>query len=462
MSHLLGDSAAARRQLGLDLEDQRRLSGIDLDDEKSLSKLRKKIKIPDDSNITGVREFFRTFSNEDVDTVWPKITPTKSGTQSNRDIRQELDPDGIVAKSFKTMKWPDYVPQEARTVEAFNLWNKGLYKTASNEIKALPNPTGRLFDTGHSEFKGLNTSLGLQDRTQNQTTYSKYIVEEGDTIESISKKTGVSPKTMQESAKNSKTDRQLLKNLKPGTTIKLDKIGDAFGTIRSDLAEIDAGGATRTLKEMKGVEHYLESFSSPEELSKYMRTGDNYDIEAKGKMFFDQEFADTAEGARFKIEEQQNRAKYNQSLVQANPTPPPVGKIKTPKDAFFNVVRTGANVAGQSANPFANVLGDIVGAVMDTAVYIANPKDKEALADLTLSGSQALISVGAGLVALIPIPGARPGAYALMKVGDNIGKVERIWNMTREGRQLSKQLKAGNTPKLGKPKPNILSIKKAK
>ena len=378
MSHLLRDSAAARTQLGLDLEEQRKLLGIDLDDEKSLSKLRKKIKIPDGNNVTGVREFFRTFSNEDVDTVWPKFTSTKSGEQSNRDIRQELDPDGVVAKSFKTMKWPDYVPQEARNVEAFNIWNKGKYKTASNEIKALPNPTGRLFDTGHSEFKGLNTSLGLQDRTQNQTTYNKYIVEEGDTIESISQKTGVAPKTMQESAKNSKTDRQLLKNLKPGTTIKLDKIGDAFGTIRSDLAEIDAGGDTRALKEMKAVEHYLESFSSPKELSKYMRTGDNYDIEAKGKIFFDQEFADTAEGARFKIEEQQNRAKYTQALVQANPTPPPIAKAKTPKDVFFNVARTGARAAGQSHNPFINILGDVVGAAMDTAVYIANPKDKEA------------------------------------------------------------------------------------
>jgi hypothetical protein len=138
---------------------------------------------------------------------------------------------------------------------------------------------------------------------------------------------------------------------------------------------------------------------------------------------------------------------------------PTIEKAKTPKDVFFNVARTGAKVAGQSPNPFANIAGDVIGAAMDTAVYISNPKDKDALADLTLSGSQAIISVGAGLVALLPVPGARPGAYALVQLGDNIGKVEKIWNMTREGRQIAKNYKAGKNTKLegGKSKPNVVS-----
>ena len=138
---------------------------------------------------------------------------------------------------------------------------------------------------------------------------------------------------------------------------------------------------------------------------------------------------------------------------------PTIEKAKTPKDVFFNVARTGAKVAGQSPNPFANIAGDVIGAAMDTAVFIANPKDKDALADLTLSGSQAIISVGAGLVALLPVPGARPGAYALVQLGDNIGKVEKIWNMTREGRQIAKNYKAGKNTKLegGKSKPNVVS-----
>ena len=138
---------------------------------------------------------------------------------------------------------------------------------------------------------------------------------------------------------------------------------------------------------------------------------------------------------------------------------PTIEKAKTPKDVFFNVARTGAKVAGQSPNPLANIAGDVIGAAMDTAIFIANPKDKDALADLTLSGSQAIISVGAGLVALLPVPGARPGAYALVQLGDNIGKVEKIWNMTREGRQIAKNYKAGKNTKLkgGKSKPNVVS-----
>jgi len=464
MSHLLGDTAKLRMTLGLDLEAQRELDSIDLKDEKALSRLRKKVKIPKGYNLGNVRNFFRTYSNPNVQTEWPTIKPIKN-KPSNREVRQQLS--GEVGDSFNTMKWPSYVPEEARNVEAFNKWNKDLYKQSSNEIKALPNPTGRLYDTGHSELKGFNTSLGLQPRTQNQTTYRNYIVEEGDTIESIAKKTGVAPKVMQDSAKNSKLDKQLLKNLDPGTTIKLEKIGDALKTIRPDLAEIDAGGSTDQLKQFKAVESYIESFAPPEELSKYMRTSsDDYDVEAKGKIFFDEEFADTGEAARFKIDEQKNRAIHNSELVKANPTPPPIGKAKTPKDVFFNVARSGARVAGQSMNPFANIAGDLVGAAMDTAVYISNPKDAEALADMTLSGGQAIISVGSLLIAALPVPGARPGAYALVKLGDRLDqagaaldKVEKVWNMTREGRQIAKNYKAGKNTKLegGKSKPNVVS-----
>lgn len=93
---------------------------------------------------------------------------------------------------------------------------------------------------------------------------------------------------------------------------------------------------------------------------------------------------------------------------------------------FRNIARA----AGQSNNPLANVSGDIVGAVMDGVAFAGNPKDKDALADLMLSGSQALLSLGSIGLAALPIPGARPGAFMLMKLGDNIGKVERLWNLS--------------------------------
>ena len=67
---------------------------------------------------------------------------------------------------------------------------------------------------------------------------------------------------------------------------------------------------------------------------------------------------------------------------------------------------------------------------MDGVAFAANPKDKDALADLMLSGSQALLSLASIGLTAVPIPGARPGAYMLMKIGDNVGKVERIWNLS--------------------------------
>ena len=172
----------------------------------------------------------------------------------------------------------------------------------------------------------------------------------------------------------------------------------------------------------------------------------------------------TAEGQKFEEELNLRREEQNKLIVQANKGKvTPIGKAKTPKDLFFNSIRTASRIAGQSPNPLANIAGDIVGAVMDTAVYMANPKDKDALADLTLSGSQALISIGSTALAFVPIPGARPGAYALMKVGDNIGKVEKIWNMTREGRQLANHYKkTGEIPHLHnqKKKPQIQQLVK--
>lgn len=437
-------------ELGQALEAARDLKGINLKDEKGLSRLRKEVKTPKGFNISGVREFFRTYSNKNVQTQWPTLKPVKSGP-SNRDLTQELDPDGTVAKSFKTMDWPDYVPDEARTTESFNKWNKGLYNIEKKKIQELPdtynpktNPGGKLDDTGHSQLKGFNTFLGRQSRTQNRTTYRLHRVQEGDTLESISKATGVAPKVIQESAKNSKVDKQLLKNLEPGTTIKLEKIGDAFATIRPDLAEIDAGGSTRELKEWKAVETYIEQFADPEELSKYTRTSpDNYDVEARGTIYFDEEFAPTGESARSKIDEQKNRAIHQTEIAKANRPKQLTGlegiNFKSKEFTGPNKMRNAKNVyriiakrAGQSANPLANVGGDLVGVLMDSVAYAQNPSAQAKL-DLALSGSQAVLSLAAVGIAAIPIPGARPGAYMLMKAGDNIGRAERLLNMGREG-----------------------------
>ena len=91
-----------------------------------------------------------------------------------------------------------------------------------------------------------------------------------------------------------------------------------------------------------------------------------------------------------------------------------------------------SSVAGQSNNPLVNVGGDLVGAVIDGVSYLGDPSRERAI-DVLLSTGQAATSLAAVGLSFVPIPGARPGAYALIKIGDNIGKAERIWNMAREG-----------------------------
>ena len=63
----------------------------------------------------------------------------------------------------------------------------------------------------------------------------------------------------------------------------------------------------------------------------------------------------------------------------------------------------------------------------------ANPRDKKAIMELVMSGTQLTTStVGSALIA-IPDPVTSGLGYVIMKAGDKVGQLERIWNMSREG-----------------------------
>tara|TARA_R100000773_G_C4200459_1_gene103129 strand:- start:72 stop:1061 length:990 start_codon:yes stop_codon:yes gene_type:complete len=111
---------------------------------------------------------------------------------------------------------------------------------------------------------------------------------------------------------------------------------------------------------------------------------------------------------------------------------PDFAKVLPKKVNSKRLFRNLASVAGQSNNPLVNVGGDLVGAVIDGVSYMGDPSRERAI-DVLLSTGQAVTSLGAVGLALVPIPGSRFAGYALMKVGDNIGKAERIWNLAREG-----------------------------
>ena len=127
-------------------------------------------------------------------------------------------------------------------------------------------------------------------------------------------------------------------------------------------------------------------------------------------------------GMRTKIH--QGKEDINKILAQNN-TP----EIKENKRRLKHVFKGLADTAGQSNNPLANVAGDLVGVAFDGVAYAQNPNMQTAL-DLLLSGSEAVTSLGAIGLTAVGLPG---GAYALMKVGDNINKANQILQIGREG-----------------------------
>lgn len=143
-----------------------------------------------------------------------------------------------------------------------------------------------------------------------------------------------------------------------------------------------------------------------------------------------------------------HRADFQEGMDAKNIEPP---KVKA--NRAFKVFRRLAKAAGSSPNPIANISGDIVGVVMDGVTFAQSPNDPSALIDLTLSGTQALASLGALGLSFVPIPGARAGAFLLIKAGDKVATMERLYNMGgREGMAMATgKIKPGQFMGLKKP-----------
>ena len=197
----------------------------------------------------------------------------------------------------------------------------------------------------------------------------------------------------------------------------------------------------------KAFEEYLNE-GSAKKLK--IQTMEDFTARQKQAVLHRPDYASTAEGAQMKVRKEQEDRALRTQLRNATPVEPGIDKVKTPKNLFKKTVRTVARTAGSSNNPAVNVAGDVVGAVMDGVAFAANPNQQTAI-DLALSGGQVVTNLAALGVAALPIPGARPGAYALMKIGDNLAHVERMCGYGREGRELI------NSEKLSKKKPQIVS-----
>ena len=143
-----------------------------------------------------------------------------------------------------------------------------------------------------------------------------------------------------------------------------------------------------------------------------------------------------------------HRADFQEGMDAKNIAPP---KVKA--NRAFKVFRRLAKAAGTSNNPIANISGDVVGVLMDGVTFVQSPNDPSALIDLTLSGTQAVASLGALGLTFVPLPGARAGAFLLMKAGDKVATLERLYNMGgREGMAMAPgKIKPGQIMSLTKP-----------
>ena len=140
-------------------------------------------------------------------------------------------------------------------------------------------------------------------------------------------------------------------------------------------------------------------------------------------------------------------AQAKADILAKDPAVPNLKNVKGPLN-YFDTVKThlqsqgfqreAARLAGQSHNPIMNIAGDFVGTVYDGLAVAANPKDKKAIAELMISGTQLATSTVGGVLIAIPDPLTGGAGYVIMKAGDRVGQLERLWNMSREGINLAR------------------------
>lgn len=368
----------------------------------------------------------------------------ESGKQIDQKAAKQLLLPELSEWMKNDIKWPDYVPEEARNEESFNKWNRGRYGLGYRETQKVRVQNGLIVphETGHFTAAsdtniGMNPWVGAQVKygpEGNQTTTQKYIVEQGDTINSVAEKFGVHPKQIKDFNKGS-VKKGIITS---GQEIKIRTVKKNTDDTRltADLEQLDMGGKDKITSQFKAVEEYIGQFAPESEKGKYrVHTVDTLGARDMGKIGHDTDFDPTASGALEKIEQRKLQAAQRQVVMENNPIEPGLDKVKTPRGLFQKTVRTIARTAGTSNNPVVNITGDVVGTVMDGIAFAANPNQQTAI-DLALSGGQVVTNLAALGVAALPIPGARPGAYALMKIGDNLAHVERMWGYGREGRAM--------------------------
>ena len=375
------------------------------------------------------------------------------------------------------IEWPSWVPKDARNEAAYNKYIRTRYSRATGPTRQVGIEEQWDAQKGHAQADiGMNTIIGAQPakgERGNLSTKQEHYVVKGDTIESIAKQHGVRVKDIKKN--NSGEVKKGI--VTPGEQLYIRSVRTNLEDSRKgvDLEGIDMGTSKtgqlgKEINQFKAFEEYVFSFAPEEIKSKVLTTTvDTHSMREMGDILHG-DTSPTAEAARFRMDLDRLQAeqtglearaqsgatefpteqdKQQAAILNKNPNLPDT-RVKVTKGPiqYFdkikgfltnkNTLRLAAKAAGQSHNPAANIAGDFVGVVFDGIAYAGNPKDSQALGELIMSGTQlAASTVGTALIA-IPDPLTGGLGYIIMKAGDRVGQVERLYNMSREGIELSK------------------------
>ena len=387
---------AARKEIGAQLEARRDLLKIENTkaNEKLLSKTREGLKgLPPGATVGNVRRFFRTNKLTNVPTQYPTIKfkqQDRSELELNPKERRIRKSTGTIDGKFVYGPVKRWAARLDKSPDKWGVDNQGNKRSLDGFVKWLNKSYAN---------EQLKASMWGTRPGKGETHAGHGLSVQGGGSNSPS---NLAPQPA----------RGIINNLIGNLDIK----GKSLHTLE-DLQKAGVDGGT-----LEGA------------FQEYMNEGQKNILSHKDLKISDQSkilHGVDAEGNPLNAEAEEIQARRNlenrAGELQIHKANPQTTKLKA--NRLFQVVRHGARVAGQSVNPLANVGGDVVGVVMDGAAYLQDPKIPENLADLALSGSQ----MAANLVAagLTLVPGGQGAAYLVMKGGDNIGKVERIWNMMR-------------------------------
>ena len=215
--------------------------------------------------------------------------------------------------------------------------------------------------------------------------------------------------------------------------------GDDFVTSQEWIDRLPATGKGRTRWTALSEWHGLTNEANVEAANKAIIFGQ---WETRGKIDKPTKRVEPGESLRQKIGLERYTKIAKGNLKGISQTLLRVIKEKGP-------IRQALEVGGMAQNPLVNVGSDILGAVWDGVAVMADPSDQDAKIDLALSGGQAITGLLALGLTMVPVPGARPGAWALIKIADAaalakakqrldkttnaLAALERQWNMQREG-----------------------------